>query len=46
MMDNDERDPDLVREVAEARRARAKEWRHLTAWDEPPDYYDEPEDAP
>jgi len=38
----DDRDPDLVREVCEARLDRAKCRRRLTAWDEPPDYYDEP----
>ena len=46
MMDTDERDPDLVREVADERRADAAQRRRRTAWDEPPDYYDDAEDAP
>ena len=40
-MDADERDPDLVREVIDQRRARATARRHATAWDEPPEYYDD-----
>lgn len=40
-MDHDERDPDLLREVYEQRRGRARSRRHATAWDEPPEYHDD-----
>jgi hypothetical protein len=40
-MDADERDPDLLAEDSAWRRARADRHRRLTAWDEPPDYYDD-----
>jgi len=40
-MDADERDPDLVREACDARRARAAQRRHARAWDEPPEFFDD-----
>lgn len=40
-MDKDERDYDLVREAVNARKARATTRRHATAWDEPPEFYDD-----
>jgi hypothetical protein len=36
-----EPDHDLVREAADERRTRATQRRHATAWDEPPEYYDD-----
>ena len=41
LMDNDERDPDLCREVIDERRKRAAERRRATTWDEPPEFYDD-----
>ena len=40
-MDDGERDPDLVREMVDQRRERARARRHAIAWDEPPDFYDD-----
>jgi len=48
-MDDDERrygDDDARSEAAEARFKRAKAKRHATAWDEPPDFYDDDKDGP
>jgi hypothetical protein len=42
-MDPDERDDDLVREVAELRRERAEARRHATSYEEPPEFYDDEE---
>jgi hypothetical protein len=46
-MDDDERrygDADAQREMAELRHQRAADRRRRTAWDEPPDYYDDPDE--
>ena len=42
-MDPDERDPDLVAEAYEDRRRRARARQRASAWNEPPDYYDDEE---
>lgn len=45
-MDDDERDYDLVLEVAEDRRKKVTLRRNLTAWDEPPGFYDDDNHPP
>jgi hypothetical protein len=43
-MDDDERDYDLLAEMVAERKRRAAARRRATAWDEPPDCYDEPDE--